>query len=734
MNDDGTRRLTKYYVCALSAVALLSIAGQFVVQSQLARQSHDSTVVNLAGRQRMLSQRVGKCAAILAAATPAVDARPYLDELRSTLPIWRRNHLAMQQGDPELGLPGDNSPAVTARFEELNPTFDAVYAAAERLATAAASPGAATAALRDDAAVVLAREADYLRGMDAIVDVYEIEAEGRVRRLQTVERVLLALTLLVLALEGFLIFRPAVLRIRDAIAELHQSHAALRQAKEAAESASRAKSAFLANMSHEIRTPLHAVLGAADYLRQSDDENERRTCVQAIDESGHMLLSLLNDLLDLSKIEAGKFELQPGPVDVRELLTGVTAMLTRAATAKGLDLRLEISADVPRVVTVDALRLRQVLVNLLNNALKFTDAGEIVLRASSQNLQTGSAALRLEVADTGIGIPADEQSRIFAAFTQAKSKDATSRGGVGLGLDIASRLVRMMDGQLSVQSEPGRGSTFAFEIVCPVSEVVDAANAKTEPAQASAGLRILAAEDAPMIRYLLEKMLSAAGHRPVCVANGSEAVSAFEREPFDLVLLDLRMPVLDGLATAATIRAAECALSKSRTPIVALTAATPAEFADDAMPNDFDGYLLKPFTSEALEETVRRFTAPQTGADRTARVTARLQGRTALLRELVELFLQDAPQQMLDMLQACDQDDRRRLKTAVHRLRGQLEMLEVGEAARIARRIENNCDEGRRQSLEEGVASLLAAWPEVCGQVGALIAADADHPSSIASR
>ena len=329
---DVARRLTVYYICALSLVALLSLAGQFLIQRQLARQRDDSTVVNLAGRQRMLSQRACKCAVLLADRNPAIDQARYRDELAALLPVWTRTHRGLQQGDAELGLPSDTSPTVVAIFERLNPTFDSLHAAAQQLLQARDKQE-----IQNAAVAMLTYEADYLQGMDEIVSQYEIEGRQGIARLQTVEQLLLYVTLFVLLLEGVLVFRPAVRGIRESISALRRAGEELRVAKEAAETANRTKSLFLANMSHELRTPLHAVLGAAELLRQAEPTTDNGDFLETIEDSSHTLLCLLNDLLDLSRIEAGKLELHPAPFDLREFVRRTTSMFRASAQAKGLN-------------------------------------------------------------------------------------------------------------------------------------------------------------------------------------------------------------------------------------------------------------------------------------------------------------------------------------------------------------------------------------------------------------
>lgn len=722
---DASRRLTAYYVCALSAVALLSIAGQILVQRQLGRQLSDAKVVNLAGRQRMLGQRACKCAALFSGELAGVDRLAYGEELRALLPTWRRTHVGLQQGDDELGLPGDNSPTVAEAYARLHPTFEAMYSAAERVLTSGDG-----AAARRATADVLVGEAAFLRGMDEIVSLYEWEGRQRVERLRSVERVLLGLTLGVLLLEGLLVFRPAARRIRESFDALRQTGEELLRAKIAAEAADRAKSQFLANVSHELRTPLHAVLGSAELLRHARTEADRESHLDAIDDSGRTLLMLLNDLLDLSKIEAGKTELHAVSFDLHELLRRTTAMFDAAARAKGIELRFAPSGDLPRFVTTDPLRLRQVLANLLNNALKYTDAGSVTLQALPTANDTASdrRTMRFAVVDTGIGIPAVEQHRIFESFTQLRSPNDASRGGVGLGLSIAAQLVGLMGGRLTVASEERCGSTFSFDLVCPADVAAERPQAESTTEARVPSLRILAAEDAPAIRRNLEAILVANGHAVHGVGDGREAVALFERQPFDLVLLDLRMPELDGIAAAAAMRAWETTYRRTRTPIVALTAAAPSttESADGALAA-FDECLVKPFTIEALLRLVGRY-APScveserlsSDPHRTPRPPAHLQGRYELLDELVRLFLNDAPQLLEEIETARDEDDRRRLYVAVHRLRGQLEMLEIHDAAAIALRCERACEEDVTDQIRETSSALKNVWPTMCRQVESL--------------
>lgn len=727
--DDGPRRLTIYYICALSLVALLSVLGQFLVQRQLSRQLGDSKVVNLAGRQRMLSQRVCKCAALLADVSAMHEHNRYRDELREQLPTWRRTHDGLQQGDAELGLPNDDDPATTAVFARLNPIFDAMFAAAERLTTAEDAT-----AVRAAASLLLAEEPKYLEAMDEIVYQYEQAGRVRVERLRVIERVLLVLTLLVLLLEGLLVFRPAAHRIRDSFVSLRRTSEELRIAKEAAENASRTKSQFMANMSHELRTPLHAVLSAAELLRTTTEE-AKHGYLETIEDSSQSLLCLLNDLLDLSRIEADKMDLVNEPLAIREFLRRTISLFQAAADAKSLRLDCVVADDVPALFVADQLRLRQVLANLLSNAVKFTDAGSVTLRVAQSGGTEDEPVLRFEVVDTGIGIASADQARIFESFTQVHAAIDQSRGGAGLGLAIAAQLTARMGGRLVVGSEASSGSAFSFELKSAGSAVTRRISPESSPRLLRKSLHVLAADDSLLIRRLLADLLSQAGHRCCCVENGTQVLAEFQRGTFDQVLLDLRMPEMDGATVAAALRADERRRGLARTPIIVLTADAPAVEAILSS-GDIDDCLAKPFSSEQLARAMAQridgrsmqATAAQSadenadrdGTSRRRRVLERLQGRSGLLNELVGLFLQDSPRLLAELQTAHAVQDRRRLRTAVHRLRGQLEMLAIDDVAHLARHVEQNCEAGAIGEIEAGLSTLRDVWPRMCREVADL--------------
>jgi two-component system CheB/CheR fusion protein len=406
-----------------------------------------------------------------------------------------------------------------------------------------------------------------------------------------------------------------VLVIRD-ITERKRAEEALQQANAALEQANALKSQFLATMSHEIRTPLSSVIGLIDLLRATPVGPQQREYFTALHASADALLSIINDILDFSKIEVGQLTLEDQPLVVRQLVTEVVDVFTAPVRTKGLRVSAQVDEAIPPLLSGDPVRLRQILTNLVGNAVKFTAQGTVAIGADLLEETPDGVVLRFAVRDTGIGIPAEAQAGIFDAFTQADASMTRQYGGTGLGLAISRQLVALMGGTIGAQSVPGEGSTFWFTVrlargttlrAAPAPEVADDRGA----AQGRAGKKrwpghILVAEDNPMNQLVAVHLLEGMGYAVEAVETGQQAVDALHRQPYDLVLMDCHLPEMDGFAATAAIRHEEAERGQ-HTPIVAMTADVLAEDAERCLAAGMDDYVAKPVTAERLAAVVARW-------------------------------------------------------------------------------------------------------------------------------
>ena len=377
-----------------------------------------------------------------------------------------------------------------------------------------------------------------------------------------------------------------------------RAEAVMRDARDLAERVARARSAFLANMSHEIRTPMNAVLGFVELILDTELSTEQRRALELVRSSSEALLMILNDILDYSKIEAEHLELESIPFDVSKVVHATASLLAVRAREKHLELLAEVSADVPRAVRGDPTRLRQVLMNLIGNAIKFTEQGEIVISVNAATATDGTAKVTFAVRDTGIGIAAEHVASVFKEFTQADSTMTRRYGGTGLGLAISQRLVRLMGGKLTVKSEVGRGSEFSFSLALPV---------ETSPPTRAAGLaalggrRMLIVDDNQTNRRILREMLAAEGINVDEASTAADGLEALRRVRYDLAILDVQMPDMDGFQLATAVRADK---KIKRTNLLMLTSAGQRGDGERCRELGIRGYLTKPISRSDLLEAL----------------------------------------------------------------------------------------------------------------------------------
>ncbi|AMK10277.1 PAS domain-containing hybrid sensor histidine kinase/response regulator [Pseudodesulfovibrio indicus] len=513
-------------------------------------------------------------------------------------------------------------------------------------------------------------------------------------------------------------------RVRQRTKELEKANIALTSksqrlvtAMERADAATRAKSSFLANMSHEIRTPLNAILGMSELAMASGEETRKDRYLMRVMEAGNSLLSIINDILDFSKIEAHKLTLEEIDFDVRRALDAALDLHLVSAEDKGLSLKATVDDDVPPALLGDPSRLRQIIINLVGNAIKFTETGGVTVAVSMteqpESTEPGTPlTLRFAVSDTGVGIPANKQKDIFQSFLQADDSITRKYGGTGLGLAICKLLVELMGGELGLDSAEGKGSTFFFTTRLRVGDVraVEAEQRAAEAVfPAMEPINVLLADDNPLNRELASTLLTEQGHSVLAVNNGIEALNALKETDYDLVLMDVQMPIMDGVSATRAIRNPNSGALNPGVPIVALTAHALKGDRERFLQAGMNDYIAKPIKMRDFYNTLARVMSGQAatpvdvdeeqphvaGGRPFDRETAldMLGGQQKLLSRMDEIFLRDVPSEMNELADFFRQGDWSNAKRLAHSIKGSARTVGAQRLGAIAEQMEYLCNQ-----------------------------------------
>jgi len=629
--------MRKKYLIFIGLLLISLVLTQLVIQHSIGVQKQDSHIINKAGRQRMLSQKICKTALLIVSKwSKGESVEKEQAQLNELAQDWRRVHFALKLREKDAGFGGTNSAQITALFQEVQPYFDQMHFHALTVVDAKSEMQ-----LREVMPDLLSTEQLYLPLMDQIVNQYDVEASEKLHRLVWIEIFLGAFTFILILIEFFIIFNPLIRSLMNQNKELEDVNSQLNsqnntlidneiqiseqkeellirneellEAKKEAESAALSKSLFLSNMSHEIRTPMNGILGITNILIEENPNTQQLEHLSILKFSAENLLNVINDILDISKIESGKLRIEHIQFSLIETLKSARKILEHVAEDKGVYLSLNLSNDLPEYLIGDPYRLNQILLNLVGNALKFTKEGGVTIEARLLHSENGNEQIYFAVSNTGIGIPTEKQAVIFESFAQAD--DSTNRvyGGTGLGLAISQNLVRLMGGEIQIESEVEKGSTFSFELTFERGTTSAIKTEQDQPGEqqslAFPGIKKILLVDDNHLNLTVGKRFLSYWDLQCDIANdGAEAVQKVKENDYELVLMDLQMPVMDGFEATERIRSLHAfKYGENELPIIALTASAVAEIKKLAFEKGMNDFLLKPYKPDQLYQLLEHY-------------------------------------------------------------------------------------------------------------------------------